>query len=304
MTNQFMANRNQTRETLNRPPWIKVKLNTNDSFRRIKELNQRLGLKTVCQEAACPNIGTCWAKTEVTYILLGKNCTRNCRFCNVTRDVPEGPDASEPERIAQAIKELELDYVVLTSVSRDDLADKGVSHFLKTLSLTKDKSPQVKIEILIPDFANSPRLLKLISGSVAVVIAHNIETVPDIYPRLRPDSSYTTSLGVLKSLKTYNPLLITKSALLLGFGENEPQILKTLKDLKRTGIDIIYLGQYLSPTKQHWPVKKYYTPEEFSYFKEVAVSLGFRSVISEPLARSSWRAKEAYRNAIQLAVNE
>lgn len=291
MISQSMDNSSQ------RPDWLKVKLSTNSSFKRIKELNQRLNLRTVCQEAACPNIGTCWSGLALTYILLGKNCSRSCKFCNVSKADLDVPDPNEPERVAQAIRELGLDYVVLTSVTRDDLKDKGLSGFIQTVFLIKQQSPHVKIELLIPDFANSPQLLERIAYSGAEVIGHDIETVRGLYPEIRPDSSYDKSLEVLKSLKDFNHAIITKSALLIGLGENQTQIVKTMNDLRQVSVDILYLGQYLSPSKAHWPVKKYYKPEEFAKLKKSAESLGFRVVVSEPLARSSWRAKETYNKA-------
>jgi lipoic acid synthetase len=274
-------------------------LNIDDNFRTVKELNKRLGLNTVCEQAACPNIGICWAKSEVTYILLGKDCTRRCKFCNVKRNKPLPPDKNEPRLIAKAVKELGLSFVVITSVTRDDLPDMGLKQILKTISLVKKSSPGIKLEVLIPDFGNSKEPLEMISNSGVDVVGHNIETVKALYTKLRPGYDYNISLGVLGSLKSFNPFLVTKSALLLGLGEKEAEVVSTIKDLRSAKVDIIYLGQYLSPSKEHWPVEKFYPPEEFEYYKLTAKSLGFKVVISEPLARSSWKAREAYEQWIR-----
>ncbi len=286
---------------MSHPAWLKVKLNVNNHYYKIQALNQRLGLNTVCEQAACPNIGICWAKSEVTYILLGKDCTRGCKFCNVKRNKPLPPDINEPQLIAKAVKELRLNFVVLTSVTRDDLPDMGLKQILETISLVKKSSPGIKIEILIPDFRNSKELLEMVSNSDVDVAGHNIETVKALYPKLRPDFDYDTSLGVLESLKSFNPSLATKSALLLGLGEKEAEVVNTIKDLRSAKVNILYLGQYLSPTKEHWRVEKFYSPEEFEYYKLTAKSLGFKAVISEPLARSSWKAREVYENFLLTA---
>jgi lipoic acid synthetase len=276
------------------PSWLTVKLSANSSFCGIQALNRRLGLNTVCESAACPNISACWNKTEVTYLLLGKDCTRACRFCNVSKDNPQLPNPLEPQSIAQAVKELGFTYIVLTSVTRDDLPDRGAAHFLETFSYVHNLCLETQIELLIPDFGMRNDLLERIASCGACVIGHNLETVKSLYPVLRQKSSYQTSLAVLKSLKRQNLSLITKSAILLGLGEREPELIEAIKDLKAASVDILYLGQYLSPTKNHWPVQKFYTPEEFKYFKDIALELGFKAVVSEPLARSSWHAYQAY----------
>ncbi|MEW6009266.1 MAG: lipoyl synthase [Candidatus Omnitrophota bacterium] len=282
---------------LNRPEWLKVRLNINDKFRQIRELNRRLSLNTVCQEAACPNVATCWSNLEITYILLGKICTRSCKFCNIIKDKPKALNPLEPQVIAQAVEELKIGFVVLTSVARDDLADFGLGQFLDTICLIKNKSPQTKVEILIPDFGTNPELLKRISHSGADVIGHNIETIASLYPLVRPQANFGNSLNVLKILKLNNSALITKTAILLGLGETEAELTKTIRRVKENDVDILYLGQYLKPSKNHWPVKKFYSLEEFAYYKQIAQSLGFKVVVSEPLARSSWKARETYELA-------
>ncbi len=283
------------------PDWLKTTIRINNNFQDIKHFNAQLGLNTVCEQAACPNITACWSSLELTYILLGKACTRSCKFCNVIKDKPTALNPLEPQAIAQAVEEFKLRFIVLTSVTRDDLADFGLQQFLDTVQLIKNKSPETKIEILIPDFGATSKLLKKISQSGADVIGHNIETVESLYPLVRPQANFETSFKVLNILKLNNPGLITKTAILLGLGETEAELIKTIRKVKEVEVDILYLGQYLSPSKNHWPVKKFYTPEEFAYYKDVAISLGFKVVVSEPLARSSWHARQAYQMKTQLS---
>jgi lipoic acid synthetase len=287
-----------------RPAWLKTKFPPNSTFNRIKQLNKKLNLNTVCEQAACPNLGTCWLQSDLTYILLGKDCTRSCKFCNVRKNAPQQLDDKEPEAIARAIKELGTDFVVLTSVTRDDLTDKGLEAFLKTINSINQQCPHTNIEILIPDFGNVDELLKRIANSNVAVIGHNIETVKKLYPQIRPDSDYERSLEVLSSIKKYNPAMLTKSAILLGFGEDELDLTQTIEDLNKARADILYLGQYLSPSKDHWPVKKFYTPDDFVRIRDFALTLGFRTVVSEPLARSSWQAKKAFEEALWTCIKQ
>lgn len=263
-----------------KPVWLRRSLSYSRDFFTTRELLCQLKLNTVCEEAACPNIGECWSRKEATFIILGKSCTRNCLFCNVSCNHPEPVDEEEPVKIAQAVKLLQLDYVTITSVTRDDLADGGGSQFVKTVKAIKGQSPDTIVEILIPD-------IELHSG--ADIIGHNIETVERLYPVLRPQADYRKSLDVLKRLNG-----LVKSAIILGLGEEWDEIIKTLEDLKEAGVSIVHIGQYLRPSKRHFPVAKYYKPQEFEDIGRIAMDLGFKAVSSGPLVRSSYRAKESY----------
>lgn len=267
-----------------KPYWLRRNLSYSRDFFITKQLLRKFNLNTVCEEAACPNIGECWSRKEATFIILGKNCTRNCRFCNVNHNSPEPLDEEEPLRIAQAVKDLALDYVTVTSVTRDDLADGGSGHFIETPKAIKRLCPNTVVEILIPDIEVNEELF-----AVAEVIGHNIETIERLYPVLRPQADYRKSLNVLKRSKG-----LVKSAIMLGLGEEWDEIIQTLKDLKEAGVSIIHIGQYLRPSRRHFPVVKYYTPQEFEDIGRIAMDLGFKAVRSGPLVRSSYRAKESY----------
>ncbi len=259
-----------------------------------------LGLSSVCVEAACPNKCECWAEKHVTFLILGDTCTRGCSFCDVTGGVPSAPDPSEPEKIATATQKLGLKYVVITSVTRDDLEDKGTDHFVETTKRVNTKTPETRVELLIPDLDADMGLLREIATSGADVVGHNIEMPDNLYEVIRPKANYQKGLSTLKilsALKKEGVEILVKSSLILGLGETEDDIYRTLEDLKNAGVDIVYLGQYLSPSKDHCPVKKYYTPDEFGIFKEKAKSMGFGAVASGPLVRSSYHASKAYSEA-------
>ena len=282
---------------MTRPNWIRSRIMFGNSSERFRSVLADFALNTVCVEADCPNKGECWDSGNVTFIILGDTCTRDCRFCNVKKGSPEKPDPGEPKKIAEAVKKLGIRYAVLTSVTRDDLQDAGSGHFVSTVASIKEICPDVPIEILIPDFFANTELLKKVLSSGAGVIGHNIEMPENLYPVLRPKADYGRSLDVLEkpcSLRGFNSKILIKSSIMLGLGETESDVLVTLRDLKVTGTDIVYIGQYLSPSGGHWPVKKYYTPEEFSRFEEVCIDLGFRAVLSGPMVRSSYRAYETY----------
>ncbi|MBD3380113.1 MAG: lipoyl synthase [Candidatus Omnitrophica bacterium] len=288
-------------EQLERPEWIRAKVswdnNTNDIFSLVKDK----GLHSVCEEAACPNRGECWHRRHVTFMILGDTCTRGCRFCNVKYGAKGSHNREEPRLIGEAVKELGAEYVVLTSVTRDDLPDGGASHFTNTVNAVKRSSPGVLVELLVPDLGSRQVPIKQIISSDAVVIGHNIEMPEDLYPQVRPRSDYRRSLKTLRLLaseKGPEANIMVKSSLILGLGESRDQIRKTLKDLFAAGAEIVYLGQYLSPSREHYPVKKYYSPEEFDDMRAEAMEMGFKSVMSSPLVRSSYRAGEAYSNAV------
>lgn len=275
-----------------KPEWIKAKAISENDYSTITSISQKYKLHTVCQEACCPNINDCWSKKSATFLLMGDICTRNCRFCSVNSGNPAGYlDQNEPDNTAKAIKELDLNYIVLTSVDRDDLPDGGAEHLAKTVRAVNIESPDTLVEILMPDFNGNKRLLEKIVQSNPYVIGHNIETVEKLTPFLRDTrADYRLSLNVLKSLKEIDSKVTTKTALLLGFGETDTEIKKTLNDLKLINVDIVVIGQYLQPGKKQVPVKEYIHPDKFEYYRNYAKNLGFSRVISFPFARSSYKA--------------
>ena len=286
---------------MKRPAWIRGKISWSNSFEEVSGILKELNLNTVCSEAACPNRGECWEKKHATFMILGSTCTRGCLFCNIREGWLEAPDTTEPERIAEAIKKLSIKYAVITSVTRDDLEDKGTGHFVETVRCIKSLCPNVIIELLIPDFGGEINLLKEVAFSGVEVIGHNIEMPQKMYPAVRPRSDYIRSLNVLRNLsdmKQQGADILVKSSLIIGLGEEEGDIVRTLEELKEVDVDIVYIGQYLSPSASHWPVEKYYTPQEFILLEEKALKLGFKAVNAGAMVRSSYRSYETY-----LAVN-
>jgi len=276
-----------------RPTWIRKKVSWDSD--PVREVLDDLGLKSVCVSAGCPNKSECWQKKHVTFMILGENCTRKCKFCGVNKDIPEATDPAEPGKVAEAVKKLGIKYAVITSVTRDDLIDKGAGQFVETVRRIKETAPDCLVELLIPDMSADPGLLKQIARSGADVIGHNIEIPGSLYPEARPGSDYNRSLSALTVLREYcGERIPTKSAMIIGLGETDEEIILTAADLKRSGVSILYIGQYLSPTREHWLVKKYYSPEEFSSLKDEAKKLGFKVVYAGPMVRSSYRAAEAY----------
>lgn len=286
------SNKENTTNTIaaiqRKPAWLRVKGILDHVVVDFQQKLDRNRLKTVCKSAACPNRGECWAHKSVTFILLGNQCTRTCPFCNIESADPEPLDAGEPERIARFIKDNNLTHVVLTSVTRDDLPDGGAGHFIQTIRAIRSCKP-IPVELLIPDFGNFS-YLKNVALEKPDILGHNIETVKRLYPAVRPRFSYNRCLDILVFIKNCDPHLILKSAILLGLGETEQDVYETLSDLRNAGCDTVYIGQYLAPSRRHYPVHKYYTPEEFDCFKQKAYSIGFRRVESAPLVRSSYRS--------------
>ena len=283
--------------THRKPPWLKVSLPSGDNYFRIRRLMQSLNLATVCQEAHCPNIGECWSGGTATIMLMGEVCTRGCRFCNVKTGNPKGVlDKDEPVKVAEAISQLNLDYVVLTSVDRDDLPDEGAGHFAKTVKELKNRIPNLLVEVLTPDFKGRTDCIKTILSASPDVFAHNVETVERLTPKVRDRrAGYKQSLRVLEMAKQFsNKVLYTKSSLMLGLGETYKEIHTTLRDLRGVGCDIVTFGQYLRPKKRHLPVKEYVTPQKFQEWKDQALKMGFLYVASGPLVRSSYRAGEFF----------
>ena len=279
-----------------KPTWIRSKLPTEQKFKEIRNLLQREGLHTVCEEAFCPNRTECWESGTATFLLMGEYCTRKCAFCDVTTRNPHKVlDLEEPTKIANTVYELDLKYVVLTSVTRDDLADGGASHLSACIQEIKAKTPGTIIEILIPDFKGDNSALKKVVNAKPQVIGHNIETTQELTSSLRDSrASYRQSLAVLKTIKKLDPQIYTKSSLILGFGESDEGILKAFRDLKEANVDIVTLGQYLQPSRKSVPVHEYITPEKFEYWSEKARKEGFLAVVSGPLVRSSYKAASLY----------
>ena len=275
---------------IRKPEWIRVKMQGGTKTNELNTLVSDLALNTVCSEANCPNRMECFERGTATFMLLGKNCTRNCTFCNVTRESPELVDPMEPENVAKAIKRLGLKHAVITSVTRDDLKDQGAMQFVKVTEEIRKLTPHVSIELLIPDMRGNKALLDLIINSEPDVLNHNIETVPELYSKVRPMAVFERSLGLLEYVKLQKPNMKTKSGIMLGLGETEDQLIRTMKRLVDVHCDMLTLGQYLQPTLKHLDVVEYITPEKFDYYKDVALSLGFKRVSSAPLVRSSYHA--------------
>jgi len=284
---------------LKQPFWLRVKApspSEADGMRLMRDLLERHRLVTVCQGAICPNAVECWGKRTATFMLLGKVCTRTCRFCAVPSGDPSGHvDHDEPTRLAEAIAELGLSYVVLTSVDRDDLADGGATVFSEAIRRIKERSPAVKVEALVPDFSGNEQAVSIVAGAGADVIGHNLETVTRLTPRVRDRrASYALSLRVLERFRSLSNGYLTKSSLMLGLGEEWDEIITALRDLRSVGIDVLSLGQYLRPTERAVPVVRYLPPAEFDQLAAVAREMGFRSVVAGPLVRSSYRAASVF----------
>lgn len=271
-----------------KPDWLKVKIPASAEFYSVRETLEKHGLNTVCKEARCPNMAECFHAKTATFMILGDSCTRNCRYCNVRHGQPTAVDFGEPQRVANAARELGLKYIVVTSVTRDDLPDGGAEIFSETVAALRKEIPGCRIEVLIPDFRNDVQALKKIIDARPDVINHNIEVVERLYSAIRPEGEFELSLNILSQVQVSE--IITKSGFMVGFGEDWEDIIGLLKKLSAAGCQIITIGQYQQPTSSHWPVEKYYSPGEFMLLKEAALSMGFRKVESGPLVRSSYRA--------------
>ncbi len=279
-----------------KPPWLKVRAPGGERYTHIKSRARQLKLHTVCEEARCPNIGECWGGGTATFMVMGGICTRGCRFCAVnTRRSGMPLDPDEPRNLAEAIAELELDYVVITSVDRDDLPDQGAGHFAACITEIRAAAPRTLIEVLIPDFCGRTELLAVVSDARADVTAHNIECVRRLTKRIRdPRAGYDQSLAVLADLKEQVPDRLTKSSIMVGVGETEEEVLETMGDLRAVGCDFLTIGQYLQPSSRHLPLVEYITPAQFDRYREVGEQLGFSYVASGPLVRSSYKAGEFF----------
>lgn len=275
------------------PDWLKVKIGGGEAFVKMKSLLRNAKLHTICEEAKCPNIAECFGSGTAVFLIMGDICTRNCGYCNVKHGKPLSLNTNEPKDVAESVKKLGLNYTVITSVTRDDLADGGASVFYETVKEIKKLNKNCKIEVLIPDFKGNLESLKKVIDSYPDVINHNIEVVEQLFPLIRPEGNYKTSLGLLKNIKKINNKMKTKSGFMIGLGETKNQIVQTMKDLRKSDVDFLTVGQYLQPTRQHVEIKKYYTPEEFNELKKIALDLGFEHVESGPLVRSSYHAERA-----------
>ena len=290
--NGIKPNSNKLIPIERKPTWLRVKSQNSRKYRELKSIVSDKNLHTVCEEAMCPNIQECWSHGTATFMLLGSVCTRACKFCAVDTGNPkEQLDKDEPIKVANSIAYMDLKYAVLTSVNRDDLSDGGAGHFSDTIRAIKEKAPGVIIEALVPDFLGNTKSIETLLDSNLEVFAQNLETVRRLTKRVRdPRAGYDQTLEVLSYAKQNSPAIITKTSLMFGLGETEEEILIAFEDIKRAGVDVLTLGQYMRPTINHLPVEKWYTPDEFDYFKKLAIETGFLEVASGPMVRSSYRA--------------
>lgn len=278
---------------LNRPDWIRVKAPDGAEYRELKKLVERARLHTVCQSAHCPNIGECWRERTATFMILGGTCTRNCTFCAVNHGKPEPLDADEPRRVAEAIRYLGLKHAVVTSVTRDDLPDGGAGLFAATILAIREAVPGCSVEVLIPDFQGDADALRCVVQAGPDVLNHNVETVERCYAEVRPQAVYGRSIELLRRAKAMNPEIRTKSGLMVGIGETWDEIISTMRDLRSVDCDVLTIGQYLAPSKNHHPIARYYTPDEFDRLRLIGLELGFAHVESAPLVRSSYHASRS-----------
>jgi len=274
-----------------KPPWLKVKAPGSPNYLRLKRLVQDQRLHTICEEAHCPNIGECWEQLTATFLILGDICTRNCGFCAVTHGKPTELDLAEPDRVAQAIQRLGLEHAVITSVNRDDQADGGSAIFAAVIRRIRELSPGCGVEVLIPDFRGNEAALRTVVEAAPDILNHNMETVPRLYREVRPGSRYEQSLELFAKARRMAATLVTKSGIIVGFGEEREELLQTMLDLRRVDCDILTMGQYLRPSQQHLPIIRYYTPEEFRELKAIGEGMGFKHVEAGPLVRSSYHAR-------------
>ena len=282
------------KEPLRKPAWIRAPIPSGKIYHQTRALMRELNLATVCEEAACPNIGTCWKSGHATIMILGEICTRACAFCNVQTGKPHAPDPLEPQRVAAALRRLRLRHLVITSVDRDDLADGGAAHWAKVIVAARAESPSTVIEALTPDFRNKGDAIELVLKTRPDVFNHNLETVPRLYARIRPGARYFHSLRLLQRAKEANPRLFTKSGIMVGLGEAKEEVLQLMDDLRSASVDFLTIGQYLRPTKNHAPVERYVSPDEFASYATIARAKGFLMVSSSPLTRSSYHAAEDF----------
>ncbi len=285
-----------------KPSWIKSKILDSKNFFETKKVVNQNNLVTVCQEANCPNITECWSKKHATFMIMGDTCTRACAFCDVKTGKPDSLDIYEPYKISNAVKNLKLKHVVITSVDRDDLEDGGSEHFFNVVRATREKNPETSIEVLTPDFLRKGNAYKKILKADLDVFNHNIETVPRLYLKVRPGARYFASLELLKNAKLFNKKIFTKSGIMVGLGENKEEIIQVMDDLRSAKVDFLTIGQYLQPSTKHYPLNRYYHPNEFKELEHIAKTKGFLLVSSSPLTRSSYHADEDFKKLKELRV--
>jgi len=278
-----------------RPEWIRVRAPSGENYDRLKELMRAKTLHTVCEEAMCPNIGECWGKGTATFLMMGDVCTRTCGFCDIKHGRPGALDFGEPERVAQAIKAMNLRHAVITSVNRDERKDGGAPIFAMVIRRTREIHPGCSIEVLIPDFKGNADALKIVMEARPEILNHNVETVPRLFKKVQPQDHYEWAAATLSNAKKLDPDVLTKSGIMVGLGETTEEVKAVLRDMRDWGVDILTLGQYLQPSRQHLPIERYYTPDEFRELKEYALSIGFRWAECGPLVRSSYHAEEQVR---------
>jgi len=291
-------------DVLPKPPWIRIKANHDAGhYHAVKQILRQQSLHTVCEEASCPNIGECFGKGTAAFMILGDICTRRCPFCNVSHGKPLQPDASEPAHLARTVAALKLGYVVITSVDRDDLRDGGAQHFADCIAQIRLFSPQTSIEILVPDFRGRlDTALQILTATPPDVLNHNLETVPRLYKNVRPGADYTHSLALLGEFKAHRPEIRTKSGLMVGLGEADDEILKVMRALRAHNVDMLTIGQYLAPSREHLPVRRYVPPEVFEMYGRMAQAMGFSHTASAPMVRSSYHADQQTRAAGILSI--
>ena len=287
-----------------KPEWIRSKIIDSKIFFQTKQVVNQNNLVTVCQEANCPNITECWSKKHATFMIMGDTCTRACAFCDVKTGKPTNLDIFEPIKIAKAVKDLNLNHVVITSVDRDDLDDGGSEHFYKVVKATRDKNPNTSIEVLTPDFLRKGEAYKKVLKADLDVFNHNIETVPRLYTKVRPGARYFASLELLKNAKKFNKKVFTKSGIMVGLGESKDEVIQVMDDLRSAEVDFITIGQYLQPSPKHHPLSRYYHPDEFKVFDQIAKTKGFLLVSSSPLTRSSYHADEDFKRLQEARIKQ
>lgn len=289
---------------MKKPPWLKRRIPAGGTYQGVRAILRRSKLHTVCQEAQCPNLGECFSRGTATFLILGDRCTRSCRFCAVEHGPSGPPDPDEPARVAEAVQSLDLQYVVITSVTRDDEADGGAGLFAETIRAIRRRMPGTRVEVLIPDFQGDWAALKRVVEARPDVLNHNIETVPRLYAAARPQAVYRRSLDLLEEVRKIDPAVPTKSGLMLGLGESGEELRETLRDLLDVGCRMLTLGQYLSPSKEHLPVERFLPPEEFAEWRQTALDSGFTEVASGPFVRSSYHARELFEERKKSGIVE
>ncbi|NDJ59644.1 MAG: lipoyl synthase [Chloroflexi bacterium] len=283
-----------------RPPWIKVRAPSGENYERVYGLMRGHKLNTVCEEAQCPNIGECWGRGTATFLMMGDTCTRSCGFCDIKTGRPSPLDWKEPNRIAESVRALNLRHVVITSVNRDERADGGAPIFAMVIKRIRELQPGCSIEVLIPDFKGSETALKIVMDAQPEILNHNVETVPRLFRKVQPQDHYEWAMATLTNAKRMDPLVLTKSGIMVGLGETFDEVVEVMRDLAACGVDILTIGQYLQPSKKHLPVERFYLPEEFDRFIVIGKAMGFKWVESGPLVRSSYRADQQVRELSQL----